>query len=79
LQLAQWLWDVIDTTLGVINGDKNLYYIGTVRDPKRDNLLPKKCKRRPSQYMINMVEQDHCFIKRKVKPGLGFFSFPTAW
>jgi transposase-like protein len=25
-----------------------------------------------------MVEQDHRFIKRRVNPGLGFFSFKTA-
>ncbi len=29
--------------------------------------------------MNNLVEQDHRFIKRLVKPGLGFFSFETAW
>jgi transposase-like protein len=26
-----------------------------------------------------LVEQDHRFIKRLVKPGMGFFSFKTAW
>ena len=26
-----------------------------------------------------LVEQDHRFMKRLVKPGLGFFSFETAW
>jgi transposase, IS6 family len=26
----------------------------------------------------NLVEQDHRFIKRRVNPGLGFFSFKTA-
>jgi transposase-like protein len=26
----------------------------------------------------NIVEQDHRFIKRRVNPGLGFFSFKTA-
>lgn len=29
--------------------------------------------------MNNIVEQDHRFIKRRVNPGLGFGSFPTAW
>ncbi len=59
--------------------DKNPTCIGAIRDLKQDKLLPKKCKRRPSQYMNNMVEQDHQFMKRKIKPGLGFFSYPTAW
>jgi transposase-like protein len=63
----------------VINVDKNECYIGAVRDLKQDGLLSKKCKRRPSRYMNNMVEQDHRFMKRKIKPGLGFFSYPTAW
>jgi IS6 family transposase len=26
----------------------------------------------------NLIEQDHRFIKRLVKPGMGFFSFETA-
>ena len=54
-------------------------YIGAVRDLMQEKLFPEKCKRRPSQYMNNIIEQDHRFIKRKVKPGLGFFSYPTAW
>ena len=29
--------------------------------------------------MNNIVEQDHRFIKRRIKPGLGFFSYSTAW
>jgi transposase, IS6 family len=27
----------------------------------------------------NLIEQDHRFLKRLVKPGMGFFSFETAW
>ncbi|NCF68745.1 MAG: DDE-type integrase/transposase/recombinase [Chloroflexi bacterium] len=63
----------------VINVDKNGCYIGSTRDLKQDKLLPEKCKRRPSRYMNNIIEQDHRFMKRKIKPGLGFFSYPTAW
>ena len=29
-------------------------------------------------YLNNIVEQDHRFIKRRINPGLGFFSFNTA-
>ena len=29
--------------------------------------------------MNNIVEQDHRFMKRLIRPGLGFVSFPTAW
>jgi IS6 family transposase len=31
------------------------------------------------KYLNNIVEQDHRFIKRLVKPGMGFFSLETAW
>jgi transposase, IS6 family len=63
----------------VINVDKNPTYIGAVRDLKREKLLTEGCKRRPNQYMNHLIEQDHRFIKRRVKAGLGFFSYPTAW
>ena len=63
----------------VINVDKNPAYIGAVRDLKQEKLLPDHCKRRPSRYMNNLVEQDHRFMKRRIKPGLGFGSYPTAW
>ncbi len=63
----------------VINVDKKPVYIGAVNDLKSAQLLPEHCKRRPNQYMNNLVEQDHHFIKRWVRPGLDFSSYPTAW
>jgi len=44
-----------------------------------DRLLPASVELRPVNSLNNLVEQDHRFIKRLVKPGLGFFSFETAW
>jgi len=41
--------------------------------------LPASCELRQSKYLNNVVEQDHRFIKRLVKPGMGFFSNLTAW
>jgi transposase-like protein len=41
--------------------------------------LAASCELRQSKYLNNLVEQDHRFIKRLVKPGLGFFSFETMW
>jgi len=67
------------TSPRVINVDKNPSYIGAVRDLKQEKLLPEQCKRRPSQYMNNIVEQDHRFMKRRIEPGLGFGSYRTAW
>jgi len=38
---------------------------------------------RPIKYLNNLIEQDieqdHRFIKRRVNPGMGFWSFDTAW
>ncbi len=31
------------------------------------------------KYLDNLIEQDHRFIKRLVKPGTEFFSLKTAW
>jgi len=67
------------TSPRVINVDKNPSYIGAVRALKREKLLAEGCKRRASQYMNNIIEQDHRFLKRRIRPGLGFFSYPTAW
>jgi IS6 family transposase len=41
--------------------------------------LVASCELRQSKYLNSLVEQDHRFIKRLVKPGMGFFSFKTAW
>ena len=63
----------------VIHVDQNAAYIGAVRDLKEAGLLPDYCERRPVKYLNNIIEQDHRFIKRRVKPGLGLGSYPTAW
>lgn len=40
--------------------------------------LDCKTQYRTTKYLNNIIEQDHRFIKRKVKPMLGFKSFKTA-
>jgi IS6 family transposase len=40
--------------------------------------MPESCELRQSKYLNNLVEQDHRFIKRLVKLGMGFFSFENA-
>ncbi len=42
-------------------------------------MLSESVELRQVKYLNNIVEQDHRFIKRLVKPGMGFFSFQTAW
>jgi len=46
--------------------------------PKAAGILPESVKLRQVKYLNNLIEQDHRFIKRLVKPGMGFFSFETA-
>jgi len=62
----------------VINVDKNAAYPPAVDDIKADEQLPKTTELRQVKYLNNRVEQDHRFIKRLTKPGLGFGSFNTA-
>ncbi|HZA23575.1 MAG TPA: IS6 family transposase, partial [Dehalococcoidia bacterium] len=67
------------TTPQVINVDRNPAYPKAVDELKAEGQLPEGCQLRPVQYLNNLIEQDHRFIKRLVKVGLGFCSFPTAW
>jgi transposase-like protein len=63
----------------VINVDKNPTYPKAVGKLKKKETLPQVCKLRPVKYLNNLIEQDHRFIKRRTNPGLGFWSFDTAW
>ncbi|GHO64126.1 IS6 family transposase [Ktedonobacter sp. SOSP1-52] len=63
----------------VITVDKNAAYPKALKEMKAAGKLAASCELRESKYLNNVVEQDHRFIKRLVKPGLGFFSFQTAW
>jgi transposase-like protein len=63
----------------VINVDRNPAYPKAFDELKTDGMLAQGCDLRPIKYLNNIIEQDHRFIKRRVKPGLGFNSFETAW
>jgi IS6 family transposase len=67
------------TTPSVITVDKNAVYPKALREFKAAGTVPEDCELRPVKYLNNIVEQDHRFIKRLVKPGMGFFSLETAW
>jgi transposase-like protein len=58
---------------------KNAAYPNAFDDLRQGGLLPDTCSLRQKKYLNNIIEQDHRFIKRRVKPGLGFGSFHTAW
>ncbi len=63
----------------IITVDKNASYPPAIDDLKEDKLLSEKCQYRASKYLNNLIEQDHRLIKRRVKLGLGFASYQTAW
>jgi len=63
----------------VITVDKNAAYPKAFKELKAERVMPSACELRQSKYLNNLVEQDHRFIKRLVKLGMGFFSFETAW
>jgi transposase-like protein len=63
----------------VITVDTNAAYPKAIKELKAAGDLATSCELRQSKYLNNLVEQDHRFIKRLVKPGMGFFSDLTAW
>jgi IS6 family transposase len=67
------------STPGVITVDKNAAYPKAFKELKAERILPDSCELRQRKYLNNLIEQDHSFIKRLVKLGMGFFSFETAW
>ena len=62
----------------VITVDKNPAYPAAAEKLRTEGILPEPCILRQVK-VNNIVEQDHRFIKRFAKPGLGFQSFHTAW
>ena len=62
----------------VINVDKNATYPKAIAELKASGVLPSSVQLLQVKYLNNMVEQDHRFLIRLVKSGMGFFSFQTA-
>ena len=62
----------------IITVDKNPAYPPAIDELKNDKILPKNINLRQIKYLNNVVEQDHRFIKRIIRPMLGFQSFYTA-
>ena len=69
----------VTPTPRIINVDKNAAYPKAMAELKATGQLPESVELRQVKYLNNIVEQDHRFIKRLVKSGMGFFSFETAW
>src|SRR5260370_37769127 len=58
----------------VITVDKNAAYPKSFKELKSEELMPDACELRQSKYLNTLIEQDHRFIERLVKLGIGLFS-----
>ena len=61
-----------------ISVDKNAAYPEAFSTSQAERIVPKDCKRRRVKYLNNVIEQDHRFIKKKVRSSQCFKSFHTA-
>jgi transposase-like protein len=50
----------------------------TFTSSQDEKVLPKDCTLRRVKYLNNVIEQDHRFIKKKVRASQCFKGFPTA-
>lgn len=58
-----------------ISVDKNAAYPEAFTSSQTEQVLPHECK---VKYLNNIIEQDHQFIKKRVRACLGYHSFDTA-
>lgn len=61
-----------------ISVDKNAAYPEAFTSSQDEKLLPSDCRLRRVKYLNNVIEQDHRFIRRKVRAAQCFKSFHTA-
>src|SRR4051812_4922311 len=62
----------------VIAVDKNPAYPTAVQQLKDEKAMNQETFLRQQKYLNNIIEQDHRFIKKVIKPMLSFKSFETA-
>ena len=62
----------------VITLDKSGANLSAIKEIKKENTTLKDVEVRQIKYLNNIVEQDHRFIKKKVKSTLGFKTFNSA-
>jgi transposase, IS6 family len=61
-----------------ISVDKNAAYPEAFSTSQAERIVPKDCKLRRVKYLNNVIEQDHRFIKKKVRASQCFKRFHTA-
>ncbi|PFM52837.1 IS6 family transposase, partial [Bacillus cereus] len=62
----------------VITADKNPAYPIAIEQLKKEKSIPSGMRLRKQKYLNNIVEQDHRFIKKRIRSMLGLKSFNTA-
>lgn len=62
----------------VITVDKNPAYPLAIQELKEEKQIPEGIQLRQVKYLNNIVEQDHRFIKKRIRPMLGLKSLRTA-
>jgi len=61
-----------------ISVDKNAAYPEAFTSSQDEKILPKDCQLRRVKYLNNVIEQDHRFVKQKVRVSQCFKRFHTA-
>ena len=61
-----------------ISVDKNAAYPEAFSTSQEERVVPNDCKLRRVKYLNNVIEQDHRFIKKKVRASQCFRRFHTA-
>jgi IS6 family transposase len=61
-----------------ISVDKNAAYPEAFSASQVEKIVPQDCKLRRVKYLNNVIEQDHRFIKKKVRAAQCFKRFHTA-
>ncbi|MEK4835320.1 MULTISPECIES: IS6 family transposase [Bacillus] len=62
----------------IITVDKNPAYPIAIEQLKKEKRIPTGTKIRRIKYLNNIVEQDHRFIKKRIRSMLGFKSYKTS-
>jgi transposase, IS6 family len=61
-----------------ISVDKNAAYPEAFTSSQDEKVVPHDCKLRRVKYLNNIIEQDHRFVKKKVRASQCFKRFHTA-
>ncbi|MCP9496663.1 MAG: DDE-type integrase/transposase/recombinase [Pyrinomonadaceae bacterium MAG19_C2-C3] len=61
-----------------INVDKNAAYPDAFAASQAENILPHDCNLRRVKYLNTTIEQDHRFVKKRVRAAQCFETFGTA-